>query len=88
MDFSALFVTLVVFVSVKVVLVMLSVKVPRPVGGGGNSSERSVGAVVVAMLLFPADASGSAVSWILTVTDSALLGRIAVATADDAFLPE
>lgn len=79
---SALFVTLVVFVSVKVVLVMLSVNVPSAVGAGGNSSERSVGpAVVVAMLLFPADASGSAVSWILTVTDRALLGRVAVATA-------
>ena len=34
---SALFVTLVVVVSVNNVLVMLSVKVPSPVGGGGNS---------------------------------------------------
>ena len=36
-----LFVTRVVVVSVKVVFVMLSVKVPRPVGGAGKSADRS-----------------------------------------------
>lgn len=44
----ALFVTLVVVVSVKVVLVMLSVKVPSPVGGAGNSTDKSFADLLMA----------------------------------------
>lgn len=57
----ALFVTLVVVVSVKVVLVMLSVKVPSPVGGAGNSTDKLLAELLMAPS-FP-------LSRILTVTD-------------------
>ena len=60
--------TLVVFVSVKVVFVTLSVKVPSPVGGGGNSVDKSVpvaGLVTAPSSSFPA-------LWMRTVTDRPL----------------
>lgn len=67
----ALFVTLVVVVSVKVVLVTLSVKVPSPVGGGGNSSDKSFDAGLTMAPSFPSFASR-----IMTVTSRPAFGPV------------